>query len=208
MKPRQSTFIKTAAALLCFLGMLAAARLWYLEEQGNFHPITPGEAYRSAQLDKDELEYDIRKFKIRSIINLTGKDVGEPLYREEIATCREMKVRHYDLGISAGKTPSSHDIEKLLQLFRNAPRPVLIHCRAGADRSGLAAALWKVVIDGVPKSVAGEQLSIRFGHLPFGPTQVLDAFLKKWVKPNRATIDAREMTREPYNGRENAVDEP
>jgi protein tyrosine/serine phosphatase len=185
VKPRQSKLIKTAAAFICFLGIIAGARLWYLEEQGNFHPITPGEAYRSAQMDPDELEYDIRKFAIRSVINLNGKDVGEPLYEAENASCREMGVRHYDLGLSAGKKPSSHEIEKLLKLFRNAPRPVLIHCRAGADRSGLAAALWKVVIDGEPKSVARDQLSIRYGHMPFGPTQVLDAFFENWVTPTK-----------------------
>jgi protein tyrosine/serine phosphatase len=197
VKPRQSKLIKTAAAFICFLGIISGARLWYLEEQGNFHPITPGEAYRSAQMDPDELEYDIRKFAIRSVINLNGKDVGEPLYEAENASCREMGVRHYDLGLSAGKKPSSHEIEKLLKLFRNAPRPVLIHCRAGADRSGLAAALWKVVIDGEPKSVARDQLSIRYGHMPFGPTQVLDAFFENWVTPTTVKIEQTGMTREP-----------
>ena len=181
MKHRQKLLLKTAVAIICFLGIIAPARLWYLAEQGNFHPITPGEAYRSAQLDKDELEYYIRKFGIRSVINLNGKDVGEPLYAEETATCRDMGVRHYDLGLSAGKKPSSHEIEKLLKLFRIAPRPVLIHCRAGADRSGLAAALWKVAIDGEPTSVARDQLSIRYGHMPFGPTQVLDQFFAEWI---------------------------
>jgi undecaprenyl-diphosphatase len=206
VKPRQSKLIKTAAVLICFLWIIAAARLWYLEEQGNFHPITPGEAYRSAQMDPDELEYDIRKFAIRSVINLNGKDVGEPQYEAENTSCREMGVRYYDLGLSASKKPSSHEIEKLLKLFRIAPRPVLIHCRAGADRSGLAAALWKVVIDGAPKSVAREQLSIRYGHMPFGPTQVLDAFFENWVIPTTATIDATEITRELYNRSEHAVD--
>jgi len=110
-----------------------------------------------------------------------------------------MEVRHYDLGISADKTPSSHNIEKLLKLFKIAPRPVLIHCRAGADRSGLAAALWKVVIDGAPKSVAGEQLSIRYGHMPFGPTQVLDAFFENWTTPPRTKVKAVEMTRQLIN---------
>jgi len=50
MKHRQMALIKTAAALVCFPGVVAAARLWYLEEPGNFNSITPGEAYRSAQL--------------------------------------------------------------------------------------------------------------------------------------------------------------
>ena len=60
MNPRHSKLVRTVAAFICFLGIISAARLWYLEEQGNFHPITPYEAYRSAQLDQDELEYYIR----------------------------------------------------------------------------------------------------------------------------------------------------
>lgn len=182
------------------------ALLWYLEEQGNFHPITRGEAYRSAQLDQDELEYYIRKLEIRSIINLRGKNRGKQWYEEETTACRKMNVRHYDLGLSANKAPSSSEIEELLRLFRIAPRPVLIHCQGGADRSGLAAALWKVVIDRAPKSVAQEHLSIRYGHMPFGQTQVLDAFLENWVTPTKARVDDDELTEELVKRSEYAVD--
>jgi len=198
--------LKATTVIVCFLAVIVAARLWYLEEQGNFHPITPGEAYRSAQLDQDELEYYIRKFEIRSIINLGGKDDDKPLYREEIATCRKLGVRHYDLGLSADKAPSSRQIQELLRLFDIGPRPVLIHCLGGADRSGLAAALWKVVIDGAPKAVAREHLSIRYGHLPFGPTRVLDAFLENWVIPTKVRVNAEEMTGELFNRSEHASD--
>jgi protein tyrosine/serine phosphatase len=179
-QPFRKKLLKTAIALGCFLAILVTARLWYLKEQGNFHPITPGEAYRSAQLDTDELNYYFRKYGIRSIINLRGKNDGESWYAEETVFCRNFGIRHYNLGLSADKTPTPNDINELLRLFSIAPRPVLIHCQAGADRSGLAAALWKMVIDGSSKSEAMKQLSIRFGHMPLGPTQVLDTFLIKW----------------------------
>ncbi len=187
MKGCRKKLIRTAAVLLCFLGIIAATCFRYMEEQGNFHPITSGEAYRSAQLDQDELEYYIRKFEIRSIINLRGQGLGEPWYEEEIATCRELGVKHYDFRLSAGRAPSSREIEDLLRLFRIAPRSVLIHCQGGADRSGLAAAIWQVVIDGKPKPEAEKQLSFVYGHIPFGPTQALDEFFEKWVIPTKAS---------------------
>lgn len=208
MKHRQKILIKTAVALICFPGIIAAARLWYLEEQGNFHPITRGEAYRSAQLDQDELEYYIRKFGIRSIINVRGKNNGKSWYMEEIKTCQNLGVRHYDLKLSAKRAPSPRRIQELLRLFRIAPRPVLIHCKAGADRSGLAAALWKMVIDGAPKSKARRHLSIRYGHMPFGPTQALDAFLENWVIPTKGMMDAKKMIGELFNRSEYAGDLP
>ncbi len=176
---------RAAAAALCCVALAVALRLWYLEEQGNFHPVAPGQAYRSAQLDRDELEGYVRAFGIRSVINLRGKGTGKPWYEDEVATCHRLGVGHFDLGLSSSRAPSPGEVEHLLALFNRAPRPVLIHCRAGADRSGLAAALWQAVVDGLPASVAGRQLSLRFGHLPLGPTRALDAFFESWMEHGR-----------------------
>lgn len=159
---------------------LPASYFIYMEEQGNFHAITPGEAYRSAQLDSDELQHYIRKFNIKSIINLRGKRTDRRWYQEELRVSSQFNCRHFDLSIPADKSPSRRQVKKLLQLFETAPRPVLLHCKAGADRAGLAAALWKAVVNGESKVLAGKQLSLRFGHFPIGPTSALDDFFKYW----------------------------
>ena len=180
---RQISKFKKAKWLFLILTavlFLPASYFIYMEEQGNFHAITPGEAYRSAQLDADELKHYIRKFNIKSIINLRGKRTGHSWYQEELDTCRQFGCRHYDLSIPADRSPSPRQVKEMLRLFENAPRPVLFHCRAGADRTGLAAALWKVTVDGKPKVLARRQLSLRFGHFPIGPTAALDDFFKKW----------------------------
>ena len=187
MKFMRKKLVRAAMMATCTMVLIIGVRFWYLEEQGNFHPITPGQAYRSAQLDGDELAHYIRKFKIHSVINLRGENADKPWYQEEIATCRQMGVSHFDIGLHSDKAPGLPKLEKLLRLFQQAPRPVLIHCKAGADRSGLAAALWKVAIDGVPARVAKRQLSIRYGHMPIGPTQVLDAFFDQWAKAQKGT---------------------
>jgi protein tyrosine phosphatase (PTP) superfamily phosphohydrolase (DUF442 family) len=166
--------------LLSAVLFLPASYFIYMEEQGNFHVITPGEAYRSAQLDSDELQHYIRKYNIKSIINLRGKRTGRSWYQEELQVSKQFNCRHYDLSIPPDKSPSPEQVNKLLHLFETAPRPVLLHCKAGADRSGLAAALWKTVVDGAPKKLAGKQLSLRFGHFPIGPTSALDDFFIKW----------------------------
>lgn len=44
----------------------------------------------------------------------------------------------------------------------------------------LAAALWKVIVDRESKSRAKKQFSIRFGHIPFGPTTAMDRFFTEW----------------------------
>lgn len=159
---------------------LPASYFIYMEEQGNFHPITPGEAYRSAQLDRDELQHYIRKYNLKSIINLRGKRAGSSWYPEELDVSRQYNCRHYDLSIPTDRSPSQAQLKELIRLFKTAPRPVLFHCKAGADRTGLAAALWKAVVDREPKQLAKKQLSVRFGHFPIGPTAVLDDFFERW----------------------------
>jgi undecaprenyl-diphosphatase len=152
----------------------------YMRVQGNFHPITPGEAYRSAKLDRDKLLYYVKKYNIKSIVNLIGEDPHKHWYRDELQVSAEFKLRHYDLSLSATEEPTEEDVRKLVEIFQNAPRPVLIHCKGGSDRSGLVAAMWKLMVDKEPKSEASKQLSILYGHFPIGETSTLDRFFEKW----------------------------
>lgn len=182
MKNKMKRIGLSGISILVLIGGLVAARLWYLAEQGNFHPITAGEAYRSAQLDQDELEHYVQQFKIRSIINLRGKNTGHDWYEEETTTARAMGIVYFDYaGIGATRPPTAGELATLLKIYREAPRPVLIHCREGADRSGLASAIWKVVVDNESPRTAKAQLSLWFGHLPVGATQVLDQFFDQWT---------------------------
>jgi protein tyrosine/serine phosphatase len=152
----------------------------YILATGNFHPITPGEAYRSAQPDGDELEHYIKKYNIRSVVNLRGDNPGKPWYIEEMKTSAELNVVHYDVSLSSDREPGEDEVKQLMEIFKSAPRPVLIHCQAGADRSGLVAAMWKVVVDKESKTSAEKQLSIWYGHIPIRGTDAMDRFFKRW----------------------------
>jgi undecaprenyl-diphosphatase len=151
----------------------------YMVKTGNFHEITQGEAYRSAQLQRSELGHYIKKYGIRSILNLRGRNPDEQWYIDEIAVSTEHKVAHWDIALSSSREPTEEDVSKILEVFKTAPRPILIHCRAGADRSGLVAAMWKVYIDKESKVNAGKQLTIWYGHIPIW-TYPMDSFFKKW----------------------------
>jgi protein tyrosine/serine phosphatase len=163
------------------LSLIAIGSAVFCEvECGNFHTITPGEAYRSAQLDMDKLAYYIKKYRIKSILNLRGKDPGSTWYIDELNVSAKNNVEHYDISLSAHEEPQERDIESLMDIFMRAPRPLLIHCRAGADRSGLVAAMWKLVFDREPKVEAARQLSIFYGHLMVGKAKAMDDFFQKW----------------------------
>lgn len=163
---------------------LAGGYICYVVNQGNFHVITDGEAYRSAQLDRDELEYYVRRYNIRSILNLRGQNSDSDWYREELTVSAANRIKHYDIALSSTREPTENEVKQLTKIFREAPRPILIHCQAGADRSGVVAAMWKVFVDQEPKSEAEKQLSVFYGHVPLGGRDTMDNFFKKWQPSN------------------------
>ncbi|MBF0591890.1 MAG: dual specificity protein phosphatase family protein [Nitrospirae bacterium] len=174
---RRRIFLYASIALLC---ILLCSFIGYAVATGNFHVVTPGEAYRSAQLDQSQLDYYIGRYRIRSILNLRGKHPEAPWYTDEVRFSGTHKIAHYDIAMSATREPTATEISSLMRVFAQAPRPILIHCYAGADRSGLASAIWKVVVDHQTKANARQQLSILYGHIPLGKTAAMDSFFEQW----------------------------
>ncbi|MBF0565529.1 MAG: dual specificity protein phosphatase family protein [Nitrospirae bacterium] len=171
---------KIIVTILMLSVLVIGGYVAYIIEIGNFHPITPGESYRSAQLDGNQLEYYIKRNHIKSILNLRGGGSDMQWYRDEISMSAKYKVAHYDVTLSSSKEPSMDDVRRIIEIFNTAQRPILIHCKAGADRSGLVAAIWKVVVDKEPKSEAQKQLTIFYGHIPVAGTYAMDRFFYKW----------------------------
>lgn len=182
---RRSSFLSKSLMrkiffLVFIVALFPAAYIANILVHGNFEPITEGEAYRSGQINEDKLEQYLKEYRIKSVVNLRGENSGADWYENETAICKRLSVIHYDLAMTSSDRPNPDVVNRLMTIFSEAPRPVLIHCKSGSDRSGLAAALWKVVVDGEPKSVAEKQLSIRYGHFPVGQTSILDDFFESW----------------------------
>lgn len=156
------------------------AFLAYVAVQGNFHAITPGKAYRSGQLSGPALGSRIEQYGIKSVLNLRGPNDKERWYRDEIAVSEKYKIRHYDIALSSLREPKEADRRQLEEILRTAPLPILIHCRVGADRTGLVAAMWKVIAEGAEKEEARRQLTLKYGHLPVGGRFDLDRFFDRW----------------------------
>jgi protein tyrosine/serine phosphatase len=138
-----------------------------IQYQGNFHAVQEGTFYRSAQLSNDELRNAILKHKIRSILNLRGAHSGQPWYEEEIAVSQALGVAHYDYGLSARRFVTEQQIGEVLGIIRDAPKPLLVHCKSGADRAGLVSALYRFAGEGVSADQADRELSLVYGHFPY-----------------------------------------
>lgn len=144
-----------------------AAYCGILIYDGNLHAVRQGVLYRSAQLTPDELTSFARQYGIKSVLNLRGAHAGQRWYDGEIAATHELGIAHYDYPLSAKRLVTRQQIVAILDLMRRAPRPMLVHCSSGADRSGLVAALYDYAIAGESAAEADRQLSLAYGHFPY-----------------------------------------
>lgn len=153
------------AGLSAALGAAAmAGYLGYQQSIGNFHAVVEGEVYRSGQLSPDALAEVHRSYGIRSILNLRGTYPGEAWYDAEVAEAARLGIAHVDFEMNASIQLTDPDAEQLIALMREMPKPLLVHCRHGSDRTGLAMSLYLAAIRRADEATAEGQLSLWFGH--------------------------------------------
>ncbi|RYI17672.1 MAG: protein tyrosine phosphatase [Acetobacteraceae bacterium] len=148
-------------------GTLCAALggyLGYLAVTGNFHQVVAGEVFRSAQVSAEDIAAYRGTYGIRSILNLRGAAPGEPWYDTEIAASAALGVTHVDFAMDASVQLTDAEATQLIALMREMPKPLLVHCRHGSDRTGLAMSLYLAAIKGQDEATAEGQLSLWFGH--------------------------------------------
>lgn len=168
--------MKKSAFLLCAALLSLGCYLGYLQISGNFSTVVAGEVYRSAQLTSDTIRFYAQERGIKSILNLRGRHVGSAWYDDEEKAAKDAGITLIDFAMSDKKELDEQRVKQLIELMRSAPKPLLIHCRAGADRTGLASALYIATITHQDKETAERQLSLYFGHLslPFIPQYAMD----------------------------------
>lgn len=130
-----------------------------------FYEVDPGKVYRSNQLDAEQLQGIITSKGIKTIINLRGENHGASWYENEKKVAQQNGVRLINISMSAKNIPHRDNLIKLLDGFRDAERPILIHCKAGVDRTGEASAIYQMLYMGKSRKEAMEMLSARFLYL-------------------------------------------
>jgi len=150
--------------------------LGILQLTGNFHPVIAATLYRSAQPSAADIDRYRAKYGIRTIVNLRGENDGASWYEAEAAETKRLDVTLINFGMSAGRQLTQDRAAKLVAILKHAEKPILIHCKGGADRSGLASALYLAAVAKQGEQAAEGQISIRYGHisLPFAPAHAMD----------------------------------
>jgi hypothetical protein len=162
------------------LGLALAATLHfgYVLGAGNFRTVLPGQVYRCAQLSPEQLERVIRRYGIRTVINLRGACPPLDWYRDEALVTARLDVALEDLNFSAMRLPSTTAVGQLIEVLQRSEPPVLLHCHQGADRTGLGSVVALLLRPDVPLARARRQLGVASGHLSVTKTGYIDRFFE------------------------------
>lgn len=155
-------FVIFTIALLC---VVCSAVVLTIQKSGNFHILIPYVAYRSGQLDREDFEKKISTYKLRSVLNLRGSSKSS-WYSDEMAVVRKFGITHFDHKLSASRIIQTTELLNILEIIKQAPKPILIHCDGGADRTGLVSAITKLALEKTTIPEAKKELSLRYGHFP------------------------------------------
>jgi protein tyrosine/serine phosphatase len=151
----------------------------------NFHEVTPAVLYRSKRLSGNQFDHFIKKYQIKTVINLRGASPDAEWYQDEINTMQRDTVTHLDIGLSAVRYVPPQKIDSIMVIAVSASKPILVHCQGGADRSGLFCAAWKLKIEHATVEKASKQLSFVYGHGPFfrNRTEAMDSSFHDYGNP-------------------------
>ena len=151
-----------AGLILCAVGAFFHQR--YLAV--NFGVVAPGAVYRSAQPSPEDLARFARERGLKSVLNLRD-DTPDLILEAETRAAQRLGLSLFSVPLSARTPPTPTQLFQIIHAIRNGPKPMLIHCRAGADRTGVVSVLAAMAIAGKPYQTARKQLSVR--HLRLLP---------------------------------------
>jgi protein tyrosine/serine phosphatase len=132
----------------------------------NLRVVRDGVLYRSGQLSARGLKHVIEQYGIRTVVSLRDADApGKPppdLREEEY--CRLQEINFYRLPpraweLSNGIAPVEPNVRQFRAILDDPKNhPVLLHCFAGAHRTGAYCAVYRLEYEGWPLAAALDEM--------------------------------------------------
>lgn len=163
----------------------------------NLSTVVPGRVYRCNHPTPARLARLRGRLGLRTLINLRGhRRCGSDALSRQAAA--DLNLTHVDMAFESRGAPHRDRILRFYDLYRIVEKPMLMHCKSGADRAGLASGL-VVMFEGGTAAQALRQLHWRFGHFNRSRTGILDAFFLRFQAQAEGRIPFMEWVRNEYD---------
>lgn len=114
------------------------------EELPNFHEVN-AQLYRGAQPKKGGIKR-LAQLGVKTIVSFRE---GATQAHSEETEARAAGLGYFNIPLREWSRPTDAQVERVLAVLNNAEnQPVFVHCRLGADRTGLVVAIYRITHDG------------------------------------------------------------
>jgi len=145
----------------------------------NHHHIGGG-MYRENQPSPKRIA-EWAKMGIKTNINLRAES-PKGFYLLEKEACEKHGITLVDFRVYSRDTHTPEKIRAAKELFEIIEYPAVMHCKSGADRTGIMGVLYRHFRMGDTIEEAMEQLKFKYLHVKQGKTGMLDFFFKDYLK--------------------------
>lgn len=144
----------------------------------NFELVADG-VYRSNHPSYERFA-KYKEMGIKTVLNLRG-DMPKPFYLFEKEACDDLGLTLVTVRMSARKVPRRTVLLDVMQAMDTMEKPFLIHCKSGADRTGLVSAFYLLQYTDASDDVIRKHLSFRYLHIRKSSTGALDFALETYL---------------------------
>ncbi|MGH2665424.1 dual specificity protein phosphatase family protein [Flavobacterium sp.] len=159
---------KIGILVLLIVAFFGGKYVYDMNINHNFETITEGKVYKSGVIPPDEIADYVKKYHIKSIVDLrfpgTADLVNNPeipteLTAEKVAVAKIPGVNYFNNG--SDQVPQQHNLDAFFKIMDNKDNyPVLIHCYHGVGRAEMYSALYRIEYENMNRDQA--RTSTRF----------------------------------------------
>lgn len=149
MKKHKKIFLYLLLAIVLFF---VGKEVYVMNINNNFETITDGKVYKSGVIPPDEIESYVKKYNIKSIIDLRmpgtndlvlNPEVPGELAAEKAAVAKIGGVNYF--SNPSEQVPNNKNIKVFTKIMDDKSNyPVLIHCYHGTGRAELYSAIYRI----------------------------------------------------------------
>lgn len=139
-------------SILALVVLFVGKYVYDMNINHNFETITEGKVYKSGVIPPDELESYIKKYHIKSVVDLrfpgttdliNNPEIPAELTAEKKAIAKIKGVNYFNNG--SDQVPAQKNLDIFFKIMDNKDNyPVLIHCYHGIGRAEMYSALYRV----------------------------------------------------------------
>lgn len=150
----------------------------------NFHRISD-DAYRSSQPTMAQMRRIVKQYGIKTILNLKGSNKNSAYWAFEIEQCEKLGIKLVNIDIASRSIPTLERIRRAKQVFDEIEYPMWMHCKAGADRTGIYATLYQHFHLGLPLEQTDQLKAWPYGHIRHSKAGKFDHYIELYMEYRR-----------------------